>query len=71
MKPFFIDDWPNVKSDHNEISNKIVEVFNEHQKKKIKSKELRSISNDDFIQKDSIISLLPNKEIKNDLNKKY
>ena len=34
LKPLFIDDWPNVKEDHDQLSNKIIDVFNEHQKKK-------------------------------------
>jgi hypothetical protein len=34
FKPFLIEDWPNVKKDHNAISVKIINLFNEHQKEK-------------------------------------
>ncbi len=44
MKPFFIADWPFVKEDHDEISRKIIAVFEEHQRKKIKNKELKDIT---------------------------
>ena len=48
MRPFFIDDWPRVKEDHDKISNKIIEVFDEFQRSKKKVKELSTIkSNDD------------------------
>jgi hypothetical protein len=40
-----IEDWPNVKYDHDEISVKIINLFDEHQRKKLKNKELRSVSN--------------------------
>jgi NhaP-type Na+/H+ or K+/H+ antiporter len=43
MKPFFIDDWPNVKEDHDEISVKIITLFDEHMKRKLKNKELNKI----------------------------
>jgi hypothetical protein len=43
MKPFFIDDWPFVKHDHDEISRKIITVFYDHQRKKL-GKELRNVS---------------------------
>lgn len=43
IKPFFIDDWPDVKEDHNIISNKIIEVFDNHQTNKMKNKEMNSI----------------------------
>lgn len=60
MKPLFIDDWPNVKQDHDLLSNKIIDVFNEFQKKKIKSKELMDLTNSS--SKDHIISLLGKEE---------
>jgi NhaP-type Na+/H+ or K+/H+ antiporter len=43
MKPFFIDDWPKVKEDHDDISIKIISVFDEHMKRKLKDKELKQI----------------------------
>lgn len=51
MKPFFIDDWPDVKRDHLEITNKIVDLFNFHQQKKIRNKEMSDIMNQ-FNEKD-------------------
>jgi hypothetical protein len=44
LKPFFIGDWPLVKEDHDEISRKIISVFDEHQRKKIKNKELKDMA---------------------------
>jgi hypothetical protein len=44
IKPFLIEDWPNVKYDHDEVSVKIINLFDEHQRKKMKSKEIRSFS---------------------------
>lgn len=44
MKPLFIGDWPSVKEDHDQISKKIIEVFEEHQRKKIKKKELSDMT---------------------------
>lgn len=58
MKRFFIDDWPNVKSDHDEISKKIITVFDEHQRKKIKNNELKEISNNTQTGSEKIESLL-------------
>ena len=43
MKPCFIDDWPQVKNDHNEISTKIIELFELHQQKKLRNKEMSGI----------------------------
>jgi hypothetical protein len=43
MKPFFIADWPNVKDEHDEISEKIINLFDEHMKRRLKNKELQSI----------------------------
>jgi hypothetical protein len=58
MKPFFIDDWPYVKEDHDQISQKIISVFDEHQKKKIKNKELANIMGSDPKKEEKIESLL-------------
>lgn len=44
MKPFFIADWPFVKEDHDEISRKIIALFEEHQRRKIKNKELKDMT---------------------------
>lgn len=43
LKPCFIDDWPEVKRDHNEISRKMIELFSLHQQKKIRSKEMSGL----------------------------
>ncbi len=59
MKPFFIDDWPRVKKDHDVISKKIISLFEEHQKNKAKSKELDdniSVNNDSFASTSSMSS---------------
>lgn len=58
MKPFFIDDWPNVKRDHDEISLKIITVFDDHQKKKIKNKELKDIVSRSSSGAERMVSLL-------------
>ena len=39
FKPFLIEDWPNVKKDHNDISVKIINLFNEHQRQKIEKRK--------------------------------
>ncbi len=39
FKPFLIEDWPNVKKDHNVISVKIIKLFEEHQKEKLEEKK--------------------------------
>jgi hypothetical protein len=64
MKPLFIADWPYVKEDHDEISRKIISVFEEHQRKKIKSKEMKDISYISTRSKDKSESLLfdPNRK---------
>lgn len=66
LKPIFIDDWPNVKEDHNQISNKIIDVFNEYQIKKIKSKEMAIVSSSDINDKtkDNVITLLDENQVK-------
>ncbi len=64
LKPIFIDDWPNVKEDHNQISNKIIDVFNEHQRKKIKNKELTNVSSKTLDNIENIKSLLDDTPIK-------
>lgn len=43
LKPFFIDDWPDVKKDHNEISIKMIELFSLHQQKKRRNKEMTDL----------------------------
>lgn len=58
MKPFFIGDWPNVKDDHDEISRKIIAVFEEHQRKKYKSKELKDIASSSRKSAEKVESLL-------------
>ena len=46
IKPFFIYDWPNVKTEHLEITNKIVEIVNNHHSiKKHNKKEEEMMSN--------------------------
>lgn len=47
LKPFLIDDWPNVKKDHNEISSKIIDLFNYHQQRKLRNKELQVVLSND------------------------
>jgi hypothetical protein len=56
MKPFFIADWPFVKEDHDEISRKIIALFEEHQRRKIKNKELKDMTSKS--DQDKIESLL-------------
>jgi hypothetical protein len=51
FKPFLIEDWPNVKKDHNIISVKIIKLFEEHQKEKLEEKKKSS----DKISEKSII----------------
>ncbi len=58
MKPFFIGDWPFVKDDHDEISRKIISVFEEHQRRKFKNKELRDITSKTRRSAEKIESLL-------------
>jgi hypothetical protein len=63
MKPFFIADWPFVKEDHNEISRKIIAVFEEHQRKKVKNKELQNLTKNSKTSADKIVSLLTETEL--------
>lgn len=64
MKPLFIDDWPNVQEDHNEISQKIINVFEEHQKRKIKNKEMKVVEKDkDSDDKKQALLKLKNEDI--------
>ena len=55
MKPFFIDDWPYVKKDHNEISNKIIDMFNYHQQKKMRNKELQVVISSDTRRENLVV----------------
>lgn len=58
MKPFFIGDWPYVKEDHDLLSQKIISVFDEHQKRKYKNKEMANIIASDPKKEEKIESLL-------------
>lgn len=40
LRPFFIDDWPDVKTEHNHIAKEIIGVLEEYQKSRIKKKIL-------------------------------
>ncbi len=42
IKPFFIDDWPNVKIEHLEITNKIVDIVTTHSRKR-RSEEIELV----------------------------
>ena len=62
LKPFFIGDWPNVKEDHDQLSEKIIGVFDEHQKRKFKNKELANFIASDPKKEEKIESLLLDRE---------
>lgn len=69
LRPLFIDDWPRVKEDHDKISNKIVEVFDEFQRSKKRVNELSNFKSEisqDFLndQKKTEFSLLDNRVVK-------
>ena len=40
LRPFFIDDWPDVKTEHNHIAKDIIHVLEDYQKNRIKKKIL-------------------------------
>lgn len=44
IKPFFIDDWPNVKFEHIVITNNIIRFFDKNNIKVLKKKELESLN---------------------------
>jgi len=62
LKPFFIGDWPYVKQDHDQLSEKIISVFDEHQKRKFKNKELSNFIACDLKKQETIESLLLDRE---------
>ncbi len=64
MKPFFIGDWPHVKDDHDEISRKIISVFEEHQRRKFKNKELKDLSANNKRVAEKTESLLTDNSLK-------
>lgn len=40
LRPFFIDDWPDVKTEHNHIAKDIIQVLEDYQKNRLKKKIL-------------------------------
>ena len=41
LRPIFIDDWPDVKDQHEEIAKEILNILKKHEENKMKNKILR------------------------------
>ena len=48
LKPIFIDDWVTVRDEHSQIAKEIMQIFENHEKKKLKAKERKYSKNNDI-----------------------
>ncbi len=49
LRPFFIDDWPDVKEDHTKIAKEILGILENHEKHKMKNKILNRFKSNGII----------------------
>ena len=54
LRPFFIDDWPDVKEDHTKIAKEILGILENHEKHKMKNKILNRFKSNGIINDNEI-----------------
>ena len=69
LRPFFIDDWPDVKEDHTKIAKEILGILENHEKHKMKTKILNRFKSNGIINNNNEVNGGTTKKI-NDLEYK-
>jgi len=69
LRPFFIDDWPDVKEDHTKIVKEILGILENHEKHKMKNKILNRFKSNGIINNNNEVNGGTTKKI-NDLEYK-
>ena len=54
LRPFFIDDWPDVKEDHAKIAKEILGILENHEKHKMKNKILNRFKSNGIINENEM-----------------